>query len=334
MSRSVYQTMNRVAASKRVGRGSINVTAVVFAAWRRSHPQLVHRWERIEEREAVRYWHLAQTEAERSRVERLYQPALRRWQARVKAARGDAERLLAWGGGEDDGSIVDHVPPDRGGGSLPVPGQRRRAGHATDQLHRDGAAERAAALPRLRPATPRLVDRGDQAELSPAWCAFSDRASPRGAVRRKRNTRMEAVTSSSFRPPAAPTATELHKQPLPIFTGGGRILRTSGEALAGSAWDDSADRDGGSQGRALWSGGMETDASIMSYPFGFCVGHSDVQPARMTTSCRPMVAPVVRRNHSPRPSARSGRARPARCPTKRRTAVSCQGGSKRGLMTD
>lgn len=93
MSKRVYQGGNAGTAGRRVVRGSINVAAVIRASWRRSHPGLVHRWERIEEREAVRYWHAAQTPAEREVVERLYRAALRRFRERVASARGDAE---AW----------------------------------------------------------------------------------------------------------------------------------------------------------------------------------------------------------------------------------------------
>lgn len=103
MSSSVYQTAQRVRPiwHEAVGNvGTIDVGALLHEVWRFEHTAFIRRIEAIEEREAVRFWHAAETEGERSRVERLYGTALDRWRARCKAARGDAERFApAEGGG-------------------------------------------------------------------------------------------------------------------------------------------------------------------------------------------------------------------------------------------
>jgi len=79
--------------------GTIDVGALLAECWRWEHAAFIRRIEAIEERAALRFWHDAETEAERARVERLYGAALARWRSRGKAAHGDAERFAATEGG-------------------------------------------------------------------------------------------------------------------------------------------------------------------------------------------------------------------------------------------
>jgi uncharacterized protein (UPF0335 family) len=55
------------------------------------HQAFIRRVERIEEAEALRWWHEAETPQERDTVLHLYGEALTRWQQRVKSAQQTPE---------------------------------------------------------------------------------------------------------------------------------------------------------------------------------------------------------------------------------------------------